>query len=315
EITEDMFAESTSSSFSSSFTGVSMQMVDEACEALQADECIPQDIVSNICSVERQALHSSLMFLDKCLVPKGRFKNAAKEKVFANFHSAFLVNKDAVQELTSAQAAMWLCLKTLELLISANYEYNVQCEKSVPIVPTEETDIVQYIGGFVICSLVKKARRLTDTEQRNEMLECLQHLIADGHVAEPDTVSSAPRPLTQVLDRGGLVKIHPNILQVFLELEGTFRSCFDGPQRHLSYQTFTTACEQSHIISTCLFDQMYGASESVMEKILHGIWKSYFTVRAHHKCKTYMDAHRRKICAVKKQKGLRKSLSSSKHSS
>ena len=143
-------------------------------------------------------------------------------------------------------------------------------------------------------------------------MDCLAVLtVSDPEQETPSaTVTSEARSMTQLLDRGGLTRIHPNISKVFLTLESIFRFLFNGPRQQLCFRTFLSEASKSDLILACLYDQMYkvNATESTMEKIFHGIVKSYFTVRAHHKCKTFMDEHRRKTKKPKKEKALRKAL-------
>lgn len=259
--------------------------------------------------------------MNKCLVKKGKFKNAAKEKAYANFHKAYDSNHQIVENFIPPPATFWVCLKVFELLVNKNYN---DCEINVQPVTSElcadESDIVEYIGGYVVRSIKKHAHRLKNVEDKSQLLLCVAAMTtnSDEPLNTPHTISASSshcsevaKPLTAVLDRGGLIKLKSNVIPVFLSLESVFRQCFNGQMHKLSSDLYFSKCCQSDSVNTFLYEQLYkiDATEQNKENILCRIINTYFKIRAHHKCKKFMEKHRLATKTSSKQKGLRKGLS------
>ena len=143
-------------------------------------------------------------------------------------------------------------LKVFEKMVHNNYDtLALQVDESISCdVSQEEVDIVEYIGGFVIHSLKKKANKTADTDEKAHMLLCLSRLtlssdrVSDSVTSTASTSVSARKSLTQVLDRGGLTQIKPNVVQMFVELESIFRKCFTGEKQFLSSDLYISKCSQ-----------------------------------------------------------------------
>lgn len=211
-------------------------------------------------------------------------------------------------------SATWLCMKVFDLMLMKAYDKSDPKSVSAGCqIPSEECDIVEYIGGFVIQGLKKHVSKLSNVVQKAELLSCLSQFFYSEQDEElqnmqyPDNNKS----LTQLFDRGGLIKIKPNATQIFLGLEETFRHLYDGNLTETTkYEVFfEKACELEKV-SVCYFDEVYGvnASEATKEQVLQSLAKLYFKVRIHHKCKAYMDTHKKLQQKSKKEKGLRKTL-------
>ena len=208
---------------------------------------------------------SALQFLDECLVPPRRFKNAAKEQAYAKFHQACLINMSTVASVTTTTVATWLCLKTFDILVQLNYEAETQSQSSAEIQQSPplleaEHDIVQYIGGAVIQKMQKKPRNLKDQDAASIVRKCLEELTCCDSDTTPSatyTSTTHPKTLTNILDRGGLIKLKPNSLQIFLDLELTFRNLFGGSKiTQASFDTFFDKCCEMESVSTCFYDIM-----------------------------------------------------------
>ncbi|XP_025106993.1 uncharacterized protein LOC112571862 [Pomacea canaliculata] len=275
------------SSTADSFSGVCLETLEESCNALLSDDCISDSTKDIIRNIDGPALLQDLQFLNQCLVKKGRFKTAAKEKAYSNFNREFVNHSQDVERHIPSPASAWVCLKVFELMVNKNYNLPL-CNQasSISEVTDDEVDIVQYIAGYVLRSVKRRALKLSHTEREDSLL-CIKELIP-----EDDTASEpAERSLTQILDTGGLIKLKPPVLQVFIKLESIFRQCFDGQVQTLSFDLYFTNCCQAESVSTCLYEQMYSilATQKIKENILFMIVKSYFMVRAHHKCKKFME--------------------------
>lgn len=82
----------------------------------------------------------------------------------------------------------------------------------------------------------------------------------------------------------------------------------------MPFDSYFEQCCALDSVSTRFYEQVYSvqSEEIVKEKILREIIHLYFRVRAHHRCKTYMDTFRRETQKSRKEKGLRKQLKQNK---
>lgn len=258
----------------------------------------------------------ALHFLNRCLVKKTKFRCASKEKAITKFHQAILDTSyfKPLEALLCPFTATSVALTVFEILMKNNYDNPQETVQSEVEVPQTEVDIVEYIGGYVLFTIKKQAHRVKDISERESMLQCLnacetKDVASATAGSASSTAGSTQHPMTQVLDRGGLTKPSSNICQMFVNLESIFRSCFNEAHT-LSSEMYFSKCLTSDCVSVCLYEEMYkiNASENIKENILSGILKLYFKIRAHHKCRVYLNRHQMLTKASRKKKSLRKGL-------
>jgi hypothetical protein len=205
-------------------------------------------------------------------------------------------------DLVGSQTSHWLTLAVFEDMLSIAFKKPV-CEGAVVSDVTislsdEEKDITKLIGGAVLQKIKQKAQRLKSKEEQQEILEAVDSLSAD---------SDKPGSMTSMLDREGLMKLHPDIKPLFVGLEITFRTLFCGfSNPKLSFEAFFDECLLLDAVSP--FHDLLHSTETTKENIFRDLTFLYFKIGAHHKCKTYIDDSNRCTQREKKQKGLRKQL-------
>lgn len=239
---------------------------------------------------------------------KRAFKNAAKEKAWTNFYKEMAEDKniDPLHQLVPPEVSMWICMEVFSVVLRTKYEHILQQTTNAEDneVPHEEKHIIAYIGGSCVQKMNQRTYRLKTSDTRQERLDCLAALCTD---------STSEDTLTGLLNRGGLVKLHPNAEELFLCLESKFRAMFSGFEQ-MSFESYFKNCSDLDRVSTRFHEQLYhvSANSKTKEKLLREIIQLYFNIRAHHKCKTYMDEVNRLSHKCKREKALRRRLKQGK---
>ena len=238
---------------------------------------------------------AQVSFLDSCIGPKGTFAAAAREKAWSHYHAAFKKNMGPVaQAVKSAPAAAWLCLRLFELLLKSNFPDNSESARSQDTTVSEKDyDIIAYIGGSVLQKVKKAAFRLSNNKDKFSIIDCVNSFI-DHNKHDQDDESQA-MSMTNILDRGGLIYLKPNVKQMFIWLESVFRNMFaDHGMKALSFEMYMEQCLSDGTVMASFYENVYAswADEAKKELILRIIVQLYFKIRAHHKCKKLMDEHR-----------------------
>ncbi|XP_025091224.1 uncharacterized protein LOC112562291 [Pomacea canaliculata] len=142
------------SSTANSCSGVCLEILQESCNALLTDDCISDSVKEIIRNIGGPALLQDLQFHNQCLVEKGRFKTAAKEKAYSIFNREFVNHCKDVERHIPSPASTWVCLKVFEFMVNKNYNLPLSNHAtSVSEVTEEEIDIVEYIAGYVLHSV------------------------------------------------------------------------------------------------------------------------------------------------------------------
>ena len=239
-----------------------------------------------------EELKLALNFLSDCVDKKSKFPSSAKEASWGKFHAAVVKNANHLNEITeSPQFSTWLCLKLfMHILGSAFQASSQQPHFSKAEYTPEEDDIVIYIGGSVVSKLKRAAYRLSDSEKVSQ-LDALGHLI-------DESASKSSDSLTDVLDRGGLIRLVPQIQAMFVEMECIFRQLFSSVNDvQLSAEKFRDECTNNDLILCGYYETTYAsvANETTKLQIFNNVISLYFRIRAYHKCRTFMNQYRHKI--------------------
>ena len=231
---------------------------------------------------------------------------ANKEASERKFNSSLLENLPRIEPLTgSTMFTSWLCLEIFIRLLKQISEKDKPDSPPTVKHDCRDDDIVIYIGGSIVSKLRKTAHRLTDDE-KDAQLEVLSQL-----VSSKEESNDAETSLTNVLDRGGLVRLVPQVQALFLELENLFLNLFsDTRLTCLSSEMYTKECLKSDIVLCGFYESTYKStsSDTVKFHLLRGILALYFRIRAYHKCRSYMDHYCYTKCISRKQKAFRKTL-------
>lgn len=250
-------------------------------------------------------LVSKLQFLDKCLdVPATCFKTGNKEKAWTKFHVAMLnpKNVEPISNFAGQDVSTWLCFALFEEM--TEYAFCSK-ESEVQVYATtlnkHDKDVISYVGGAVVQKLRQRAYRLKDSSDKNGILDCVQNLSVD---------EARKGSMTEMLDRGGLVKLHPRIELLFESLEIKFRSLFKGFSVSLPFEAFFHESMTLDEVSAAFHNQLYNihSEETLKEKLLRDLIFLFFKIRTHHQCKTFMDDFYKQTHKEKREKGLRKRL-------
>jgi hypothetical protein len=236
-----------------------------------------------------------MQFLDSCCnIPAFCFRNNNKEKAWSKFHSA-MTNKEntcRLIDLVGSQTSHWLALAVFEDMLSIAFKKPV-CEGAVVSDVTislsdEEKDISKFIGGAVLQKIKQKAQRLKSKEEQQEILEAVDSLSAD---------SDEPGSMTSMLDRGGLMKLHPDIKPLFVGLEITFRTLFCGfSNPKLSFEAFLmNACYWMQFQHSMTYFIQLKQPKKTFSEISHFcILRSEHIINARHILMISIDAHNEK---------------------
>ena len=212
---------------------------------------------------------------------------AAKEQSWGRFHEAVVSNHSKITDITkSTELTSFLCLRLFEKLmnppsLSTTTSLNIKSSSSTSKTSSRKKDIVVYIGGSVVAKLRKAAYRLSEGE-RSARLGVLSQLLS--------TDATRGDTLTDVLDRGGLTRIKPQIEHMFVCMEEVFAELFTG-KHNLAVSKFVSACCATDDILCGFYETIYTseADDTIKEQIFKNILSLYFKIRVHQKCRVYMD--------------------------
>ena len=126
------------------------------------------------------------------------------------------------------------------------------------------------------------------------------------------TEESENAGLVECFDRGGLVKIKPQVAHMFIAMEDTFNHVVKA-KTSVSSHVFIKACGEHDDILCGFYETAYDCEveDRIKEQIIIKILDLYFKIRIHQKCRVYMDQVRFNTHQNKKQKALRKKLKTS----
>ena len=209
--------------------------------------------------ISLQGLHCCLKFNLRIIVwwRKESLRNHQK-KSFSDFRHLYGVYLKSVESVIPPPATFWVCLKVFEMLVDKNYNVSEQVmQPDNSKLCEDEKNIVDYIGGYVIHSITKHASRLSSSEDKSQILLCVAALTINADETVNTTTAAISKSLTSVLDRGGLKKVNPKSLQIFLCLEFVFRQCFNGQMHILPSDLYFTKCCQSECISSSFYELLY----------------------------------------------------------
>ena len=225
---------------------------------------------------------------------------AAKEKAWGQFYQAVVRNHTVITDIThSAQLTSFVCLRLFKKLLAMLTQ-----NTPVPVfpkTPNHKRDIISYIGGSVVSKLKKAAWRLTDGE-KSTRLQVPNLLVSTDN--EPRTSG-----LTDILDRGELIRLKPNVVEMFNSMEATFSTIFSD-KINLSVSDFVLECCRNDNILCGYYERVYSshATDNMKDQLLRNILQLYFKIRVHQRCRIYMDKVRYQKRMSKKAKSLRKNL-------
>ena len=251
-----------------------------------------------------EELQQALSFLTDCVDTKSKFYSASKEASWRSFHRAVFTETSQLHSITKSHAfSSWLCLKLFSHLLSHMFNRLPTCSPDIAKHCPEEDDIVIYIGGSVVAKLKKAAYRLTD-EEKGAHMDILNHLID----LSADNSSDS---LTDILDRGGLIRLLPQVQAMFIEMECVFLELFShSGNTQVSVNKYRNECMNRDVILCGYYETTYASltHNTVKMQILNKILSLYFRIRAYHKCRVYMEKYHQKKQIARKQKSLRKTL-------
>ncbi|KAK7481947.1 hypothetical protein BaRGS_00026855 [Batillaria attramentaria] len=301
---------STSSQHQSQLKHISRELLAEVFQSLTENQCLTEESQKAIQDIAGKLdSHEKLTFLQTCLVPRGRFPSAAAERATANFHKTLLVKIPyLVEEFGMVSGDIFLlCLTIFEHLKTINYGQTAAATDSKPdSVTSEERDILQYIGGSIVCS-IKNKLTASSHDQEGKLL-----LIASLCGEKPSQEGSSAS-LTSLLDRGGLTYVKPGVIQCMEMMEMEFRRHGNNVSAR---EKFMGACMNNQDLTSTFYSCTYKclATEEEREDIFENMLRLFFKIRIHHQCKVFMDKYRAKNQLSSKQKGIRKQLKMSKSS-
>ena len=253
-----------------------------------------------------ESLRLAMLFISACFEMKSKFMPANKEASERKFNSSLLENLPRLEPLTgSTMFSSWLCLEIFMRLLKQISEKGQVETPTIVKHDCRDDDIVIYVGGSIVSKLRKAAHRLTDGE-KDAHLEVLSHL-----VSSKEDSNDAETSLTNVLDRGGLVRLVPKVQAMFLEMENLFLNLFsDTHLTCLPLEMYSQECLKNDTVLCAFYECTYEStnSDTVKFHLMKGIIALYFRIRAYHKCRSYMDHYCYAKCITRKQKALRKTL-------
>ena len=245
-------------------------------------------------------------FISASFEIKSKFMPANKEASERKFNSSLLENLPRLEPLTgSTMFSSWLCLEIFTRLLKQISEKDKADSPPNVKHDRKDDDIVIYVGGSIVSKLRKAAHRLTDGE-KDAHLEVLSQLVSSR-----DESDYAETSLTNVLDRGGLVRLVPQIQAMFLEMENLFLHLFsDTHLTSLSLEMYSEERRKSDAVLCAFYESTYKSttSDTIKFHLLRSIFSLYFRIRAYHKCRSYMDHYCYAKCISRKQKAFRKTL-------
>ena len=194
-----------------------------------------------------------MIFISACIEIKSKFMPANKEASERKFNSTILENLPRLELLTgSTMFSSWLCLEILTRLLKQISEKDKADSPLTVKHDCKDDDIVIYVGGSIVSKLRKAAYRLTDDE-KDAHLEVLSQLVSSR-----DESDDAESSLTNILDRGGLVRLVPQIQAMFLEMENLFLNLFsDDHSTCMSLEMYTKVCLESDIVLGAFYESTY----------------------------------------------------------
>ena len=166
-----------------------------------------------------------------------------------------------------------------------------------------DKDTIEYIAGSAIARILQKAYRLKSSEEKTTTLELVCALI------RPADESTSARVNCQ--QRGGLLSVHANILQVFNALELMFRQSTNSTiTRQIDLQNLVqTAVNDASLLTLyngCVSD--VSATSLRKDDMFKELTLIYFMVRVNGFCRQTMEQFMQTHRMCRRAKALRKSL-------
>ena len=208
--------------------------------------------------------------------------SAAVDEVWRGYHKGVQAQLTEMAKVTgSTQAAALLALRVMKTLVKMNYRK----PKVSPVGPctlTErDTEIITYISGF----LIRRFRQLPEAQ-------ALRGTTTTG--------------FTAAIDRGGLMKPIPEFVSIVLEMERVFRELPTTSVNRADYEKKIA----DHDLPRLLFELLEEVESPTEKKeaFYCNMTNLFFTVRAHQKCRHFMQQHVNSTHTVRRSKALRDSL-------
>ena len=196
-----------------------------------------------------------------------------KEKSWTNFYHAAVSGFPSIAAVTGCKKfGVLLAIETFSHLLEITFPQQRSTSKTPAFhLSARDCDVVSHIGGSIVSKLQRRYKRHKQ-DNREECISCLCN-----NSANPGTLTS----LTEVLDRGGLKNFTQTASSIFVQLECTFRECFDSIKGNMSLSNYqsrvpdTVTC--NFYESTC--DSSF--SEDVRDVVLSDVIKLIFKIRCH----------------------------------
>lgn len=170
-------------------------------------------------------------------------------------------------------------------------------------VTKEDLQVLHYVGGAIL----RKLRKASNDNYLPyiEALTCgaTDVTVSADTLEQEPTSSNFMSEFTRSKDRGGLMYMHDEAVEILGHIESIFRNFVD--KSVINVHDFVKQC--SIRIGDKLVEYFHVRGEliedDILSDILHDICSHFFNIRIHHRCKIMKEK-----LSVKKTKGLRKTL-------
>ena len=225
----------------------------------------------------------------------------SRDSIWAAYHKQLVAHLSSAGVPSSVMATMSRRLMERGIAVQATVSRTPSTE--VVCITDEDKDIVEYIAGFAAHRIRQKAYRLKGSVEKTTTLELVGALIRHA-----DESTSA---LVNCQQRGGLLSVHANILQIFNALELMFRQSTNN--------TITRQIDLPNLVQTAVNDAslltLYNGcvndvSATTLRKndMFQELTFIYFMVRVNGFCRQTMEQFRQRHKMCRRAKALRKSL-------
>ena len=172
-------------------------------------------------------------------------------------------------------------------------------EEDVPAIQENEFEALEYLGGYVIRNLEKKAKRKSNSDAYLEILCCF----------ESDGVED--QPLISLLDRGGLRGITKNTKNIFTKAELEFRRYTKGDIQNIAINGIVKNLMNDIDVTGNFYavtDHIVDLKEEVLFNVVESMLIVYLRVRSFSYVRDLTVEKKKEKDALLKEKSLRKTL-------
>ena len=295
-----------------------INLVNQSCKSLEKDTCYAESVresfkvyVFKIAGKEDKERFSQVKKMYS-LVRKGKV-----EKFYAMYFASVVSIASEYFPQLPFQSSVLLATRLADKIASFKKDSNCsevtsEHKSTVNMLNEKEKAALQYLGGYVLCTLHKRIRKSKDW-----MTNFKQQVLAVLQAGKQSNDCETAQTLVDCVNRGGLWKINQTVEQIFTIAEINFKIVTtesEEPITKISKTDIVDNLEKNPKVDS-LFQEWVGSadlevSKDVSKDVLHQVLLLYIKVRSFSFAKDVINKHKAKQKSSK-SKALRKEIKNS----